>query len=965
MRAVPALRFAVLASSIVMATAPAAAAQGGVGSIRGIVRNASTGAAIEAASIGVAGTSLAASSGAAGEFVIAGVPAGVHTVIASRYGFASREVSGVNVPVGLSVTVAIALRPSATDTTEYEVHDAVLTTAPPDRLPLALGTSELRMTPALSLAGILGVNGGYVRLPRSASTVSLSDIHRGVHEQASVRGARPSATLYLLDGVPVTNPVFGASPILLEPLAAGGVTVTAAYVDAEYGGALSGMVDQATRGASDRTTGMFEFLSSKIPGSLGSRVSAVSGAQALRGFLSGPVPGTGNRLGYLVAGHAIGERAAVRRDGPTGEWYGEGDGRQRQLVAKLSYAVRPTLQLSALALGDRRAAAGYDPNVLRGDTVAPPAVRDDRGLLLLRGERRFPRANVSLVFAHQWGDRNTCSVWQGVCVRDRLMRIPLDSSERPAFGAPRLTPYVMSGQYFGGESYRTNTLRADISASPGSGHRVRAGATATRHALEYADVMGYRYRLGTVVTEVDVYRTRPSELATYFQYAIEHDIVTVHFGARYDYRRYGGVALVNPLNPTNGTTALEVCNGEAPGLSDEPFVWGNLRGIAACMGSAGAGFGRPVLLDSATRLAQRDDFRPVRPQATFSPRVALSLPLTERSSMFLNVGRFHGFTPYHNSFRNFGTGSVAGETPEGDGMCDAHYTRPGTSECSPNLRLNRAVPEFVGNPDLKPEVATIVEAGVTTRAGRFHSVDVSVFNNAQGYLPRLYQLVFAPDIGVTYGVLSQGTQRVVLSTGSATSLGASVTVRRSRERVVTWSANYTWMRSQEIGATPDLVAEALVSGEPAADEIERVSSRGHAHSVSALIAWQWGEHTRPPLGVLGRVLLARSRSTVTAYAGGGGPEPQTVSGCLFASGQCAAFERGIRSTRVLTDGVYVRTLSSGSARVALVVRVKNLFGADDGSEDLRIRRVGGQLPGRRIPEQVARRRMMAGVSVDF
>jgi hypothetical protein len=614
---------------------------------------------------------------------------------------------------------------------------------------------------------------------------------------------------------------------------------------------------------------------------------------------------------------------------------------------------------------DRRSAADFDVSVPDADSVAPPVVRDNRGFLLVRGEQRFSRAAVTLSVARLSGERYTCSEWQGVCVEDRLARIPLDSSEKPSGAVAKRMPYAMTGQYVGGETYRTHTARADLVANPSDRHQMRFGVSATRHSLEYADVMGYRYRQGNVLTEVDVYRARPMEFASYFQTAIEHDILSVHVGARFEYRYGGGVAFANPLNPTNGTTALEVCNGEAPGLSDTPFTYGNLQGIAACMGSPGGEFGRPVLLDSATRIAQRDDFRPVRRHATFAPRVALSFPLTEQSGMFVNAGHFHAQAPYHHAYRNFGTGSRAGLGSAGDGMCDAWWTRAGSNECSPNLRLAREIPEFVGNPDLSPEVSTVLEAGFSTMRGRAHSLDVSVFTNSQGYLPRLYQVSLAPDIGVTYGVLSRGTQRTVLSTGSASTQGVSVTVRRRREHVVTYSANYTWLRSQEIGANPDLVAEALVEGEPSADELERVSSRGHGHSLSGMLALQWGPFAPTPFAVLGRAVLRNSRTTLTAYVGGGGPEAQTPTGCLFTTIACAAFEGGSRSTGVLADLFYARTLTTGATRVAFVLRIRNLLNVDDGSTELRMRRVAGSLASFRARERAGPRRMIAGVAVDW
>jgi hypothetical protein len=271
------------------------------GTITGTVRDAATGVRIDGATVAVAGTALGARTSVEGTFVLLEVPAGTYTLTARRFGYATSEVSGVDVQVGRARTVHFSLYRSATDTTHHTVFEPVLAGAPAGSAPLSLTQAQIGAMPTLSLAGVFGVNGGYVQLPRSAATVSLSEVHRGIYELASMRGARPSATRYLIDGISVNHPVFGAPPLLLEPMAAGGVTVFPSHVDPEYGGALAGVVEQGSRGAADRTAGAAEVLSGGLPGRLGSRVSAASGVYSARGYLAGPVPGGAGRLHYVVA----------------------------------------------------------------------------------------------------------------------------------------------------------------------------------------------------------------------------------------------------------------------------------------------------------------------------------------------------------------------------------------------------------------------------------------------------------------------------------------------------------------------------------------------------------------------------------------------------------------------------------------------------------------------------------------
>jgi hypothetical protein len=48
-------------------------------------------------------------------------------------------------------------------------------------------------------------------------------------------------------------------------------------------------------------------------------------------------------------------------------------------------------------------------------------------------------------------------------------------------------------------------------------------------------------------------------MGLYFQDRIEYDFITVRLGFRYDLGEAGGLFFANPLDPTAGTTAFEVC----------------------------------------------------------------------------------------------------------------------------------------------------------------------------------------------------------------------------------------------------------------------------------------------------------------------------------------------------------------------------------------------------------------------
>ncbi|HYV96241.1 MAG TPA: TonB-dependent receptor, partial [Gemmatimonadaceae bacterium] len=778
-------------------TAPALTAQSGT--VAGLVRDASTRRPIEGALVRLEGTSYGDVTRANGTFVILGAPPGTYAVSARRVGFATRIVSGVLIAVARTRTINFELRPAQNDTTELSEFVANFGDPRIDRMVASYGDDQLRTLPSLNLSGIFSIGGGFTELPRTTASTSIADYRRGVTSQMSIRGARPEETKYLLDGIDVSNPVFGSPPLLLDPLATASVTVSPGHSDAEEGGGVAGVVSQAMREGGDRIHGAFEYQTSAVAGTLGLHADGASRAFDARAFASGPAPFAGDKLRFMVAGQTAGDRLRVQRyvrpsnfdrlplraqdsirrvEAAWKDWTALEDGSGAQLAAKLSYAVRPSVHLSLSTVLHNRTALDAEPGILTGDSVAYPSVRDDGHFVALRAEKRFAHSAFSLTGADVGGVRQSCSIWQGVCVADRIARKP-QGKEIPFGGVPpNGMPYAVSGQYFGGEQYESHVVRADMSAQLTDHHQVRTGLSTTQHDLSYRDVQAYAWRqgalvgtsplMGVTVKANDVYRAHPTQFSSYVQDAIEYDLLTIKLGARFDYMRSGGIAFVNPLDPTNGTTAYEVCEGKAPGLSETPFTYNNLSGIQACFASPDGAHGLQTLLDSAGRIAQSDDMRRARPRTAFSPRIALSFPLSETSGMFLDVGRYSRTPTYHDVYRNSGTGTHPGLGFDADGVCESFHVKLGTTECVPNLTLDRRVPEFVGNPDLAFELSTGWEAGFSTELKRAHSLEASVFSWSQSHLPALYQTNAKTDLDLTYGLV-KGGNRTVLSLGSASS----------------------------------------------------------------------------------------------------------------------------------------------------------------------------------------------------
>jgi hypothetical protein len=217
--------------------------------------------------------------------------------------------------------------------------------------------------------------------------------------------------------------------------------------------------------------------------------------------------------------------------------------------------------------------------------------------------------------------------------------------------------------------------------------------------------------------------------------------------------------------------------------------------------------------------------------------------------------------------------------------------------------------------------------------------------------------------------VSQGLQRAVRSAGSSMSHGISLTVRHRMAGPYSYALNYSWQQSSEFGGSPDLVAEAMVTGAAFDDRAERWSARGKSHVFQGIATMQWRESMPRALAQALGPVLRNSRTTVTAAAASGTRANRVNDVLCPPNSGCAAFTGGLTGTGTIINLLYVRTLNTTGPRTALTVRVRNLLDTDDGSRragvlDARRGRTLTGLPAADVGT-VGLRRVLAGLSVTF
>lgn len=237
------MRTVFVAAWVLLTCLVATSAWAQTGKISGRVTDASTGEGLPGVNVHIEGTTQGTVTNVEGEYVIIGVRPGSYTIVASFVGFATARREDVQVSVDLTSTVDFQMRE------EVFEGEEVVVTAEAVTVRKDLTSSEARVTsesidrlPVQEIGQVLNAQAG----------ITMRD---GLH----IRGGRSSEVVVMVDGVPVTDNFDGSAAVQLENDGIQELQVISGTFNAEYGNAMSGVVNVVTKeGRSDRIGGSVE-----------------------------------------------------------------------------------------------------------------------------------------------------------------------------------------------------------------------------------------------------------------------------------------------------------------------------------------------------------------------------------------------------------------------------------------------------------------------------------------------------------------------------------------------------------------------------------------------------------------------------------------------------------------------------------------------------------------------------------
>ncbi len=217
------------------------------GKISGIITAETTNAPLANVTVTIVGTSSTATTNDAGYYVMTNIPPGGYDVKVELTGYSPETVEGAKVLAGLTTTLNFALKASEVATLESITVTAVKPLIKKDV------TQTTRIIEAEDIAAMPrdSVNGILQTLPGVSVLNSTGSLH--------VRGGRSTEVKYLIDGIPISDPIGGSLGLNISAKSLEQMEVITGGFNAEYGDAQSGIVNLITKAGTHKFSGRFRY----------------------------------------------------------------------------------------------------------------------------------------------------------------------------------------------------------------------------------------------------------------------------------------------------------------------------------------------------------------------------------------------------------------------------------------------------------------------------------------------------------------------------------------------------------------------------------------------------------------------------------------------------------------------------------------------------------------------------------
>ena len=211
------------------------------GKISGTVKSAKDGSPIIGTNVIVVGESMGAASDANGYFSILNIPPGTYEIMVSTIGYKTIRMKNIRVTVDETTTINFQMETSVLKGEEVVViAKRPLVKKDLTSSKVTISDKDLELAPVESFKDILSTKAG---------------VTEGTDGSLHIRGGRASEVQYMIDGIPVSSDVgLSLSKNVISEL-----TLISGTFNAEYGKAMSGIVNIATKEGAEHYEGNLSY----------------------------------------------------------------------------------------------------------------------------------------------------------------------------------------------------------------------------------------------------------------------------------------------------------------------------------------------------------------------------------------------------------------------------------------------------------------------------------------------------------------------------------------------------------------------------------------------------------------------------------------------------------------------------------------------------------------------------------
>jgi outer membrane receptor protein involved in Fe transport len=539
---------------------------GTTGKISGKLTDEKTGEAIVGASVVIVGTNTGAPTDVEGVYVISNLSPGTYSVAFTAVGYRKKLVK--NVQVNIDLTTRIDQKLSSEEVNLEAVE--VVAQRPMVRTDLTSSQSvvdaqEIKALPVESVTGILSTQAGII-------VGSDGALH--------FRGGRSNEVAYTINGMAVNNPFNNSANFNIATNAIQELSVVQGTFNAEYGNALSGVVEQGLKEGGSKYTGQISFYT-------GDRLSNHSDIflhiddfdplshSVTEGTFGGPIPGAEDMLSFFISarydkdkGWLYGKREHTPWDSSAfgATWYAPMNGDGAWVPMNHSESWTSTTHIAFKPTPMRKISYDFVFNQDRSGEYSQSYRYDPDGYYQDYSNDVFHALEYSdwISTGTSFKVKVSYSRDIGETYRyqdlDSIHYVPSERSLLPV-NTGFLFGGAVSGQY--ANVAQTMAWKFDMTSQISSRQEIKAGLEARLPKLHLnnftveRDLISVLYPTVPAATDsrVSYYDRAPVQYSAYLQDKLEYESIVMNLGLRYDYFLANSKYIVDFYNPT-GEKAL-------------------------------------------------------------------------------------------------------------------------------------------------------------------------------------------------------------------------------------------------------------------------------------------------------------------------------------------------------------------------------------------------------------------------